>query len=200
MWSSNSPELNYLDYHTWTKVRCATPKMIAELDEMLQWQPNSRPINKDVKGFSKRLKACVVAVCVVSSTNHMDVHVCAQSAGRHTVPPVRTARHGGCTSEAACCVALPTPAQHYNCPPSLKHTHACTHAHTRTQTQTWLTSDCHHFDIHLASNLVFEFRKTVAPSTLQRCNVCRNWFATKQTLLFDTRRFCHQNSSECYSA
>ena len=69
-WPPNSPDLNPLDYHVWGAMleayhkRHLKPKMIAELKEVLQviWDSLPQgPIDKAVKEFSKRLKACVAA-------------------------------------------------------------------------------------------------------------------------------------------
>jgi len=69
-WPPNSPDLNPLDYHVLGAMleayhKChPKPKTIAELKEVLQviWDslPHG-PIDKAVKEFSKRLKACVAA-------------------------------------------------------------------------------------------------------------------------------------------
>ena len=70
-WPPNSPDLNPLDYHVWGGAmleayhkRHPKPKTIAELKEVLPviWDSLPQgPIDKDVKEFSKRLKACVAA-------------------------------------------------------------------------------------------------------------------------------------------
>ena len=69
-WPPNSPDLNPLDYHMWGAMFEAYNKLktkqkaIAELKEALQviWDNlPQRPIDKLVKDFSKRLKACVEA-------------------------------------------------------------------------------------------------------------------------------------------
>ena len=69
-WPPNSPDLNPLDYHVWGAMLeayhklQAKPKTIVELKEALQliWDNMPQgPINKAVKDFSKRLKACVEA-------------------------------------------------------------------------------------------------------------------------------------------
>ena len=68
-WPPNSPDLNPLDYHVWGNVgglpqAPPKPKTIAELKEVLQVIRDSLPqgpIDKAVKEFSKRLKACVAA-------------------------------------------------------------------------------------------------------------------------------------------
>ena len=69
-WPPNSPDLNPLDYHVWGAMLEAyqklhpKPKTIAELKEAVQMIWNSLPqgpIDKAVKNFAKRLKACVKA-------------------------------------------------------------------------------------------------------------------------------------------
>ena len=69
-WPPNSPDLNPLDYHVWGAMLEAyhklpkKPKTIAELKEALLmiWDKLPQgPIDKAVKDFSKRLKACVEA-------------------------------------------------------------------------------------------------------------------------------------------
>src|SRR6218665_2436554 len=67
-WPPNSPDLNPLDYHLraammerYHKLQLK-PKTIAELEAALQliWDDMPQaPINKAVKDFTKRLKACV---------------------------------------------------------------------------------------------------------------------------------------------
>jgi len=71
LWPPNSPDLNPLDYHVWGGAmleayhkRHPKPKTLAELKEVLQviWDSLPQgPIDKAVKEFSKRLKACVAA-------------------------------------------------------------------------------------------------------------------------------------------
>jgi len=71
LWPPNSPNLNPLDYHVWGQAmleayhkRHPKPKTIAELKEVLQviWDSlHQGPIDKAVKEFSKRLKACFAA-------------------------------------------------------------------------------------------------------------------------------------------
>lgn len=67
-WPPNSPDLNPLDYHVWGAMLeryhklQPKPKTIAELKAALQliWDDMPQePINKAVKDFTKRLKACV---------------------------------------------------------------------------------------------------------------------------------------------
>lgn len=69
-WPPNSPDLNPLDYHVWGAMLeryhklQPMPKTIAELKVALQsiWDDMPQePINKAVKDFTKRLKACVQA-------------------------------------------------------------------------------------------------------------------------------------------
>jgi len=71
-WPPNSPDLNPVDYHVWGAMLEAyhklktKPQTIAELKSALQviWDNLPQgPIDKAVKDFSKRLKACVEAVC-----------------------------------------------------------------------------------------------------------------------------------------
>ena len=68
--TSNSPDLNPLDYHVWGAMLeryhklQPKPKTIAELKAALQsiWDDMPQaPINKAIKNFTKRLKACVQA-------------------------------------------------------------------------------------------------------------------------------------------
>src|SRR6218665_1677297 len=71
-WPPNSPDLNPLDYHVWGAMLeryhklQPKPKTIAELKAALQliWDDiiairTQEPINKAIKDFTKRLKACV---------------------------------------------------------------------------------------------------------------------------------------------
>ena len=65
-WPPNFPDLNPLDYHEWgammERYHKLQPKTIAELKAALQliWDDMPQePINKAVKDFTKRLKACV---------------------------------------------------------------------------------------------------------------------------------------------
>ena len=69
-WPPNSPDLNPLDYHVWGAMleayhkRHPKPKTITELKETLQAIWDRLPqgsIDRAVKQFSKRLKACVAA-------------------------------------------------------------------------------------------------------------------------------------------
>ena len=69
-WPPNSPDLNPLDYHVWGAMLeryhklQPKPKTIAELKAALQsiWDDMPQaPINKAIKNFTKRLKACVQA-------------------------------------------------------------------------------------------------------------------------------------------
>src|SRR6218665_1944528 len=67
-WPPNSPDLNPLDYHLWGAMLeryhklQPKPKTIAELKAALQLildEMSQEQINKAVKDFTKRLKACV---------------------------------------------------------------------------------------------------------------------------------------------
>jgi hypothetical protein len=69
-WPPNSPDLNPLDYHVWGAMLeeyhklQPKPKTIAELKDVLQLIWNNlpqEPINKAIKNFTKRLKACANA-------------------------------------------------------------------------------------------------------------------------------------------
>ena len=69
-WPPNSPDLNPFDYHVWGAMLeryhkfQPKPKTIAELKDALQsiWDDMPQePINKAIKNFTKRLKACVQA-------------------------------------------------------------------------------------------------------------------------------------------
>ena len=69
-WPPNSPDLNPLDYHVWgAMLECfrnlrPKPKTITELKMALTkiWDDlPQEPINKAIKSFTKRLRACVRA-------------------------------------------------------------------------------------------------------------------------------------------